>query len=147
MGNKTRTRYVSWRGRVWKELADASPQSFVSADVRSYGYTRTGGDNPKYRVLIRGGFNAANSMTVNVSNAESTGFKTKVWVRKTASGPESGKIGTFGNEGVFLNVNEPLGISSHQGSSSMTKACELAIKVLNRKITSRRRQFMGGVFL
>jgi hypothetical protein len=29
----------------------------------------------------------------------------------------------------------------------MTKACELAIKVLNRKITSRRRQFMGGVFL
>lgn len=149
MGNKTKTRYVSWRGRVWKALADAAPQQFVSADVRSYGYNRTGGDNPKYRLLIKSGINACNAMTVTVSNAEAEDYKTKVFVRKSANpgSPDYYKIGTFGNEGVFLNVNLPLGISSHSGSSSMGEACALAIRVLNRKITARRRQFQGVVAL
>lgn len=141
MANKTKTRYVSWRGRVWKRFTVGPFQQFVSGDPRSYGYSRSGGDNPGYRQLIKKGLNAANQMTVTVSTAEAGDFKTIVYVLE----PVSNSVWTYGNEGVFLNVNEPLGITGHSGSSSMSNACALALRILNRKTTARRRQVMGLV--
>lgn len=144
MGNKNTTRYVSWRGRVWKRFIPPSPlQQFVSADVRSYGYSRTGGNNPAYKRIVKSGLNAANPMNVSVSTAEAGDFRTVVYVLE----PVSKAVWTYGNEGVFINVNEPLGLASHSGSSSMVNASALALRVLNRKTTARRRQVMGAVVI
>jgi len=145
MGNKNSTRYVSWRGNVWRSIADTPYQQFVTADVRSYGYTRAGSNNPYYKKLIRLGVNASGSLTVNVSTAEASDFSTVVYKRKGSVGPDRTNIGTFGNTGVFFGVNLPVPELAHSGASSMDKACAMAIRVLNKNVTQRRRQVMGAV--
>jgi hypothetical protein len=86
-------------------------------------------------------------MSVTVSNAEARDFSAIVWKRKSAipGTPDYAKLGTFGIKGVFLGSNLPLPEVGHTGSSSMSKACAVAIRVLNSKITARRRQVMGIV--
>lgn len=147
MGNKNLTRSVPWRGIVWRALAGTPYQQAMTTDYRTYGYNRVGSHNPAYRRLIKQGLNASGTLTVTVSNAESEGFRTKVWRRKTADekNPDYGVLGTFGHDGVFLNVNEPLGLTGHQGSSSSDEARRRAISVFNQTTTRRRRQLQGVV--
>lgn len=147
MGDKTRTRYVSWRGKIWQQLYGIPGGSAVQAAVYPYGYTRFGSTNYLYRKVIKEGNNATGSLTVQVSNARADDLSAIIYKRATAdpSSPDFGKLGSFGHEGVFLNVNLPLPISSHTGSSDMSKACSIAVGALTKKITRRRRQVQGLV--
>lgn len=147
MGDKNRIRYVTWRGKIWQSLYGIPPGQTFSSSVYPYGYTRAGSTNYLYRRVIKQGLNATGSLTVQVSNAEADDLSCVVTKRATTdpSSPDFGKTGTFGHEGVFLNVNLPLPISSHTGSSSMSKACAQAVRIVNKRITQRRRQVQGLV--
>jgi hypothetical protein len=86
-------------------------------------------------------------MHVTVSNAEAVDVNTKVWYRGSTdpNSPMYTKIGTYGSQGVFLNLNLPLGLTSHSGTSSMDEARKVAIRCLQSKWTLRRRQVQGLV--
>lgn len=149
MGNKTKSRSVSWRGRLWIIPANGTPNiQSLSAMSRTYGYTRIASDVVDRRLKIRKCINASGNMLVDVSNAEVVDLRSVVNYRQSAvpSSPDFGKMGSYGVDGVHFNVNLPLGITSHTGSSSMLKAREIAIRSLQRGWTKRRRQFQGIVF-
>lgn len=149
MGNKDRTRRVSWRGTHWLTPADGSPTiSNFLADVRSYGYSRRADDVPLRQVLMKLGANASGNMLIDVSNAEAQDIHSVVYFRGSSSpsNPAYKKVGSYGSDGVFFNLNEPLGVTTHSGSSSMDKARAQAIRILQRKWTKRRRQVQGLAF-
>lgn len=149
MGDKNKTRSVSWRGTHFLTPANGNPTiSRLLADVRSYGFTRIGQNRPERRTLIKLGANASGNMLVNVSNAEAEDLSSVVYFRGDPSpgSPAYTTVGSYGSNGVFLNLNLPLGVTSHSGSSSMEKARNQAIRILQRKWTKRRRQFQGLAF-
>jgi hypothetical protein len=151
MGNKTKTKPVSWRGRYWIRggLEGSVPIDETSATLRHYGFTRVAGDVPFFRWLIRRNTNASGNLSVNVSNAEVSDLvsESQVRVGTSPSSPDWNKVTKFGLEGAFQGANVPEPISSHSGSPSMVKANAIAIRCLQSKWTKRRRQFSGGVFL
>jgi hypothetical protein len=50
-----------------------------------------------------------------------------------------------GLEGVFLSLNNPSLITQHFAGVSFDKACVEAKRIVHKRLTARRRQFMGGV--
>jgi hypothetical protein len=148
MGTKTKTRYVSWRGNTWKDsIPGVGPaQAEYLASLRQYGFSRTGADVPKRRELIRLNQNASGLMNISVSSATADDLRATVFMEISNSVVQRHHW-TYGMSGVFQDLNEPTPISAHQGLFSMSEACAIAIRILNKRITDRRRQLMGGVVL
>jgi len=150
MGLKNLTRYVSFRGRVWRQPGDLPIFYGFFGSVVPLGYDRHIGANvPQRRKLIRAGVSASGSLAVKVSTAEATDLSTELTYRKSAN-PDSKDYnvvgGSMGADGVILGCNHPISMSSHVGSSSMAAARAIAIRQLQKTFTARRRQFQGGVF-
>lgn len=149
MGNKTVTRTLSFRGRVWEDSVQRplSANQTFSGVTRDFGLTRGGTNVPKYRQLIQAGLNATGLMTVTASNCESDAAKATVYWRKDLTGPDSKVTESAGHDGFLLNLNVPSPVTAHQGATSFDEARSKAIVLVNRRITARRRQVMGGAAL
>jgi hypothetical protein len=149
MGVKNRTMPVSFRGLGWLHLDGQGVEGLTEGVIREFGYSRpVGANNNLYRWLIRQGINASNGMNVIVSNGESSGINAKVTLRKspTKTHPDYWRFHEYGFDGVpFLMA--PIVLGGHQGSSSSVEARADAIRLLHRKISTRRRQFQGLVAL
>lgn len=149
MGDKTRTRFVSWRGKLFRDTQGGVIYPLAQvADLRGYGYTRVGSNNPKYRALIRQHLNATGPMTVNVSEGKTEDFSYVLLKRGSTSpsDPEYSRIYSSGMDGVHLNVNLPTPIIAHFSTqASMDNACAIAKRIVHKRLTARRRQFQGGV--
>jgi hypothetical protein len=96
-------------------------------------------------MMIKQGLNASNLMEVTVSDFSVDDLNATVSMTTSNSAGKS--YWTFGCEGVFLGANEPIPIVSHIGASNMDEACVEAIRILNKRVTRRRRQLQGGVFI
>lgn len=148
MGNKTKSIPASFRGVGWNQTPLTGYRQALEGVVRTFGYTRVAGDNPKFRVLIKAGVNAANGMSITVTNGETTNMRHKIYLRLSGSpsSPDYSTIWTYGFDGVPTQL-APLVLLGHEGSSSLVQACDIANRVMQRKRTARRRQVMGGVVL
>lgn len=148
MGSKTRDKAVSWRGSIFRDTQNnvVYPLAQV-ADLRHYGYTRTGTNNPKYRVDIRRGLNATGAMNVNVADGETTDCD-YILSKRGSSDPFSSefwKVYNSGMTGVHLSLNLPAPIANHYKAVSFDEACAEARRIVHKRLTARRRQFQGGV--
>jgi hypothetical protein len=150
MGNKTKDKAVSWRGSLFRDTQAGVvyPVALV-ADLRHYGYQRTGTNNPKYRVIIAQGKNATGAMNVVVQNGETTDCSYTLSKRGSSDprNPEFWRIYESGMSGVHLSLNMPGPIPAHYDLSgvSMDKACAGAKRIVHKRLTARRRNFQGGV--
>lgn len=150
MGSKSATRPVSWRGRLWKTLSPPLAQfsgSASSSVVRNYTFNRVGFNVPFYRYLIKRGMNASGALTIQVQNADASEMDSKLIWRNSSdpSNPGYNQINEGGAYGFHLSRNIPEPISGHTPGSSISEACVIAKRIVNKRITLRRRQIMGGV--
>lgn len=148
MGNASRSKPVLWRGRLTRATQNGVvyPDANV-ADVRGYGYTRTGSNNPSYKRIICQGGNATGAMNVIVLNAE-TQDVTGVLSRRGSSDPQNPEywhIYESTMTGVHLSLNLPVPVSAHYQGVSFDNACAMARRVVHKRLTGRRRQFQGAV--
>lgn len=149
MGNKSRPKPVSWRGRIWRDMipgGNPTPPALV-ADLRQYGYTRTANNVVKFRQLIRDGKNATGSMNVVVQNGETTDcdYTLEKLLTTDPTSPLYGVVIQSGMSGVHLSLNLPGPIAGHYAGVSFDNACAEAARIVHKRLTSRRRQFQGGV--
>lgn len=148
MGNKSRNMPVSWRGTLFRDTqAGVVFPTALVADLRHYGYARTGVNNPQYKRLIRQGLSATGGMTVNVDNGNTDDCSFTLSKRGSSdpNSPEYSRIYTSGMTGVHLSLNLPAPIASHYKTVSFDEACATARRIVHKRLTARRRQFQGGV--
>lgn len=148
MGNKSKDLPVSWRGWAFRDKQSNTvyPVALV-ADLRHYGYSRSGSNNPRWRAVIRSGLNATGQMNVTVQNGDTQGCDF-ILIKRGSSNPfdvEYNRLYQSGMSGVHLSLNLPVPISAHYKTVSFDQACATAIRVVHKRLTARRRQFQGGV--
>jgi len=144
VGNKTNPRRILYRGYSYDQNAfTGAMDGGISGFIQEYVNNRVGSEDPKFRVKIKQNLNASGQMTVTVQNALASDADCVIYWRKSASGPDSNITYTSGHNGVFLGLNMPFPVTGHYAADDLSKACQDALRVFQRKWTGRRRAVMG----
>jgi hypothetical protein len=150
VANKTKTMPTSFRGYGWRKLLSSSiDDRLYEGYVANFGYTRTGGNQPLYRKIIRAGGNASTGMAVTVTGGswdpDVAWTATKENNKNTPQGLVK-VVDSWGFTGVPFTF-APTALFGLEGSSHLVDACANANRQLHKLWTSRRRQFQGGVVI